>query len=48
MTQDVITLFTGACPWDEKKINIEGRKLSSIPQPKHGCASTGSFPDPKE
>lgn len=48
MTQVVIALFTGACPWEEKKINIEGRKLSSIPQRKHGCASTDSFPDPKE
>lgn len=47
MPQVVIALFTGACLW-EKKINIEGRKLSSIPQPKHGCASRESFPVPKE
>lgn len=32
----------------EKKINIEGRLLSSIPPPKHGCASTESFPVLKE
>lgn len=48
VTQVVVALFTLLEPACGEKKNIEGRKLSSIPQPKNGCASIENFPVLKE